>query len=150
MTRQIFVNLPVGDLAKAETLYTAIGAAKNPQFSDDNSACMVFTDSIFVMLMTHEKWAQFTKKPVSDARRASEGRFHKLCNQVLPDRYFTDHPRRQFLFHKVQGIWFDIFETIFCEYRGQPPPDFDVIDFVAKRAGKRRAEVAGADAYLQP
>lgn len=72
MPRQIFINLPVRDVAKATAFYTAIGASKNPQFSDDSSSCMMFSDTIFVMIMTHDKWAHFTKKPIVDSRRESE------------------------------------------------------------------------------
>ena len=72
MAKQIFVNLPVRDLAKSKAFYEAIGAVNNPQFSDDSGACMVLSDTIFVMLLTHAKWAFFTKKPISDAREASE------------------------------------------------------------------------------
>jgi predicted lactoylglutathione lyase len=72
MSRQIFINLPVSDLSKATAFYTAIGASKNPQFSDDTSSCMVLSDTIFVMLMTHDKWAHFTKKPIVDSRYQSE------------------------------------------------------------------------------
>ena len=72
MAKQIFVNLPVRDLSKARAFYEAIGAVNNPQFSDDTSACMVLSDTIFVMLLTYAKWAFFTKKPIVDAREASE------------------------------------------------------------------------------
>ena len=72
MAKQIFVNLPVRDLTKAKAFYEAIGAVNNPQFSDETSACMVWSDTIFVMLLTHAKWATFTKKPISDAHLASE------------------------------------------------------------------------------
>jgi predicted lactoylglutathione lyase len=72
MSTQIFVNLPVRDLKKATVFYTALGAVKNPQFSDETVSCMVFSDTIFVMLLTHEKWRLFTKKPIADARRESE------------------------------------------------------------------------------
>ena len=72
MSKQLFVNLPVSNLSKATAFYEAIGAVKNPQFSDHTSACMVLSDTIFVMLLTPEKWAQFTKKPIADARHASE------------------------------------------------------------------------------
>ena len=67
MPKQIFVNLPVRDVRKATDFYTAVGAVKNPQFSDETSSCMVFSDTIFAMLMTHEKWAGFTKKPIAGA-----------------------------------------------------------------------------------
>lgn len=72
MSKQIFINLPVRDLAKAIAFYEAIGATRNPQFSDDTAACMVFSDTIYVMLLTHAKWATFTKKPIVDAHRESE------------------------------------------------------------------------------
>jgi uncharacterized protein len=72
MAKQIFVNLQVRDLPKAKAFYEAIGAVNNPQFSDETAACMVLSDTIFVMLLTHAKWASFTKKPISDARQASE------------------------------------------------------------------------------
>jgi predicted lactoylglutathione lyase len=72
MPKQVFVNLPIRDLAKAKAFYEAIGAVNNPQFSDDTSACMVISDTIYVMLLTHPKWAHFTKKPISDAHAASE------------------------------------------------------------------------------
>ncbi|MFH5923933.1 VOC family protein [Roseomonas xinghualingensis] len=72
MNRMIFVNLPVTDLPKSVTFYEAVGARKNPQFSDDTAACMVFSESIHVMLLTHDKFRQFTPRPVADARAASE------------------------------------------------------------------------------
>jgi predicted lactoylglutathione lyase len=70
--KQIFINLPVRDLKRSTAFYTAIGATLNPQFSDDTASCMVISDTIFVMLLTHEKWAMFTKKPIVDAHRESE------------------------------------------------------------------------------
>lgn len=72
MSKMIFVNLPVRDLPKSRAFYEALGATNNPQFSDETAACMVFSDSIFVMLLTHAKWGFFTKKPISDSHKASE------------------------------------------------------------------------------
>lgn len=72
MSKQIFINLPVRDLPKAKAFYAAIGAVNNPQFSDDTGVCMVLSDTIFVMLLTHAKWATFTRKPIVDALQASE------------------------------------------------------------------------------
>ena len=72
MAKQIFVNMAVRDLKKSTAFYEAIGATRNPQFSDDTASCMVFSDTIFVMLLTHAKWASFTKKPIVDAHRESE------------------------------------------------------------------------------
>jgi hypothetical protein len=72
MARMIFVNLPVTELEKAVAFYEAVGATRNPQFSDHTAACMVFSETIHVMLLTHEKFTQFTPRPVADARAASE------------------------------------------------------------------------------
>ena len=72
MSRLIFVNLPVADLPAAKAFYEAIGAVNNPMFTDDTAACMVFTDVIHVMLLTHDKFAQFTPKRIADAKETSE------------------------------------------------------------------------------
>jgi uncharacterized protein len=64
MSKMIFVNLPVKDLKASTALYTALGFVKNPSFSDDTSACMVWSEAINVMLLTHDKWATFTKRPI--------------------------------------------------------------------------------------
>jgi uncharacterized protein len=72
MPKMIFVNLPVTDLARSTAFYQAIGADKNPQFSDDTASCMVFSDTIYAMLLTHDKFRQFTPKKIADARSSSE------------------------------------------------------------------------------
>jgi predicted lactoylglutathione lyase len=72
MPQMIFVNLPVSDLARATSFYQAIGAAKNDQFSDETASCMVFSDTIHAMLLTHDKFRQFTPKKIADAKTSSE------------------------------------------------------------------------------
>lgn len=72
MTKMIFLNLPVTDLERSIAFYQAIGATKNEQFSDGTAACMVFSDVIHVMLLTHAKFSQFTPKAIADAARSSE------------------------------------------------------------------------------
>lgn len=72
MTKMIFVNLPVGDLPRATNFYQAIGAAKNEQFSDDTVSCMVFSETIHAMLLTHDKFRQFTSKKIADAKTSCE------------------------------------------------------------------------------
>ena len=69
--RMIFVNLPVSDLKKSAAFYEAIGAVRNPQFCDDTASCMVFSETIFAMLLTHEKYRQFTQKKIADAHATS-------------------------------------------------------------------------------
>ncbi|MEN3349674.1 MAG: uncharacterized protein V7632_3309 [Bradyrhizobium sp.] len=70
--KMIFVNLPVSNLARSTAFYEAIGATKNPQFSDDSGSCMVISETIFVMLLTHDKFRHFTPKQICDARTTSE------------------------------------------------------------------------------
>jgi predicted lactoylglutathione lyase len=72
MAKLIFVNLPVSDLARATAFYEAIGAVKNEQFCDDTASCMVFSDTIHAMLLTHDKFRQFTPKKIADAKNSSE------------------------------------------------------------------------------
>jgi predicted lactoylglutathione lyase len=72
MAKLIFINLPVSDLARSNAFYQAIGAVKNEQFSDNTASCMVFSDTIHAMLLTHDKYRQFTTKTIADARTTSE------------------------------------------------------------------------------
>lgn len=80
MPRMIFVNLPVHDLPKATAFYQAIGARLNPAFSDDTASCMVFSDTIYAMLLTHAKWAQFTTRPIADTARTTEVMLALSCD----------------------------------------------------------------------
>ena len=72
MTQMIFVNLPVSDLAKSRAFLEALGAVNEPRFTDDTAAAMTFSESIHVMLLTHEKFSQFTPRPIADAKAGSE------------------------------------------------------------------------------
>ena len=72
MAKLIFVSLPVSDLKRATAFYQAIGAVKNTQFSDNTASCMVFSDTIHAMLMTHDKYRQFTSKQIVDAKTSSQ------------------------------------------------------------------------------
>ncbi len=72
MPKMIFVNLPVSDLAASTAFYEALGAEKNPQFSDATASCMVFSEAIHAMLLTHDKFREFTPKAIVDAKSASE------------------------------------------------------------------------------
>ena len=67
MTKSIFVNLPVADLPRSKAFDEALGFNNNPQFTDDTAACMVWSESICVMLLTHAKWRSFTSRPLPAA-----------------------------------------------------------------------------------
>ncbi len=71
MSKMIFVNLPVDDLPVSQKFYEALGFANNPAFSDKTAACMVWSDAIYVMLLSHAKWRSFTSRPIPD-RGSSE------------------------------------------------------------------------------
>jgi predicted lactoylglutathione lyase len=64
MPKMIFVNLPVANLPASIAFYEALGFKKNPLFSDDTGACMVWSEAIHVMLLTHAKWRTFTTRPI--------------------------------------------------------------------------------------
>lgn len=75
MTKQIFINLAVSDLQKSMDFYTAMGFSNNPQFSDETGKCMVWSENIFVMLLTHEKFSNFATKPIADTKTKIAGLF---------------------------------------------------------------------------
>jgi predicted lactoylglutathione lyase len=71
MSKMIFVNLPVADVAKSTAFYEAIGFEKNPQFSNDQASCMVWSDAIHVMLLDHSFYRTFTTKEIADTHKTS-------------------------------------------------------------------------------
>jgi hypothetical protein len=75
MPQMIFVNLPIADLPKAKAFYEAIGAVNEPKFTNGQAACMVLSDTIFVMLLTHSFFQGFTEKKIADA--------HETCQVLL-------------------------------------------------------------------
>lgn len=70
MTKMIFVSLPVTDLKASTAFYKALGFEQNPAFSDDTAACMVWSEAIYAMLLTHAKWRTFTDRPFPAAGSA--------------------------------------------------------------------------------
>jgi uncharacterized protein len=75
MPKQVFINLAVSNLQQSLDFYAALGFVNNPNFSDDNAKCMQWSDSIFVMLLTHEKFASFATKPIADTKANVAGLF---------------------------------------------------------------------------
>jgi len=72
MNQQIYVNLPVRDLTRSRAFFSALGYSFNPQFSNEQGACMVISDDIYVMLLTEPFCQTFTSKPLADARKTTE------------------------------------------------------------------------------
>lgn len=72
MSTKIFVNLPVKDLNRSIDFFKRLGFTFNPQFTDETATCMVVSEDIFVMLLTHDKFKTFTPKEICDATKSTE------------------------------------------------------------------------------
>ena len=72
MARQIFVNLPIKNMERTQAFFKSLGFRFNPQFTNEQGACMVVADDIFVMLLTEPFFQGFTRKPVADATKSTE------------------------------------------------------------------------------
>lgn len=72
MATKIFVNLPVHHLDKSVAFYLKLGFVLNPHFTDETAACMVLSEDIYAMLLTHDKFKEFTPKSISDAHQTTE------------------------------------------------------------------------------
>jgi predicted lactoylglutathione lyase len=83
MNKQIFLNVPVADLPKSMAFFKALGYSHNPQFTDDTAACVVISETISVMLLTHAKFRQFTPKAICDTTQAVEVLFCLSCESRL-------------------------------------------------------------------
>lgn len=70
--RKIFVNLPVKNLDRSMTFFKALGFGFNAQFTDETSASMVISDTIYATLVTHDKFKEFSSKPIADATKTTE------------------------------------------------------------------------------
>ena len=72
MSTQIFVNLPVRNLNQSIEFFTQLGFQFNPQFTDETATCIIVSENIFVMLLTHEKFKTFTPNAICDATQSTE------------------------------------------------------------------------------
>jgi uncharacterized protein len=81
--RKIFVNLAVRDLKKSMDFFAALGFSFNPQFTDDNAACMIISDEAFVMLLSAQFFKTFTTRELCDTSRCSEGLFALSCSSRI-------------------------------------------------------------------
>jgi predicted lactoylglutathione lyase len=70
--RLIFINLPVRDLAASMAFFRALAFDFDPKFTDESCACMVVSDQAYVMLLAESRFADFTTKPIADARTSTE------------------------------------------------------------------------------
>jgi hypothetical protein len=73
MSRTITISMPVADLKASKNFYTALGFVNNPQFTDESAAMMAWSETINVMLLTHEKWRTFTTRPIAPSGSSEFG-----------------------------------------------------------------------------
>jgi predicted lactoylglutathione lyase len=72
MATQIYVNMPVKNLERSMTFFKALGFNFNPQFTNEQGACMVVSENIYVMLLIESFFKTFTPNPICDARKSTE------------------------------------------------------------------------------
>ncbi len=72
MARTIFINLPVTDLGRSKAFYEALGFRNEPKFSNEHAAAMVLSDTINVMLLTHDFYSSFTPRPIAEPHGTSQ------------------------------------------------------------------------------
>jgi predicted lactoylglutathione lyase len=114
MTKSIFVNLPVKDLKKSMEFFASLGWPHNPQFTDDTASCIVISDTIYAMVMTHDKFTEFTGKPLSDPRTAAQAlialsvdtveEMTKICDAALKAGGKEPKPPQDYGFMKQRSF----------------------------------------------
>ncbi len=72
MEKMIFINLPISDLERSKAFYEAIGARPDPHFCGDSTQMMHITETIKVMLLTHECFSGFTDRAIPDAHKTAQ------------------------------------------------------------------------------
>jgi len=82
VSKQVIINLPVADLRKSITFFKALGFSHNPQSTDDTGACIVVSDAIRVMLLTHARFRNFTPKAICDTSKAAEFLLTLSCESL--------------------------------------------------------------------
>lgn len=118
MTKMIFVSLPVTNLQTSTAFYKALGFGQNPQFSDDSSACMVWSEAIYAMLLTHAKWRTFTDRPLPPA-----GTTAQMLSLAMDSRDAVDAMNRAAAAHGGQADVNPVQDLGFMYSRDLADPD---------------------------
>jgi len=98
MNKTIFISLPVRDLPASTAFYQALGFEQDAQFSNEAGACMVWSEAIRVMLVTHAQWRTFTQRPFPPA-----GACAHMLSLALPSREAVDAMNRAAAAHGGQA-----------------------------------------------
>ena len=80
VSTKVFINLPVADLPNSLAFYEALGFLRNPQITDDHAACIAISDTVFVMLLPHARFRDFTPKSICDTSKAVEVLLNVSCD----------------------------------------------------------------------
>ena len=118
MSKMIFVSLPVTDLKASIAFYNALGFGQNPQFSDATAACMVWSEAIHVMLLTHAKWRTFTQRPFPPA-----GTSAMMLSLALDSRDAVDAMNRAAAAHGGQADVYPVEDLGLMYTRDLADPD---------------------------
>ncbi|MFD7506509.1 VOC family protein [Streptomyces sp. NPDC059850] len=70
--QMIFINLATNDLETSKKFFTELGYSINPQFTTDDCACVVISETIVAMLLTRQRYQDFTNKEIADSTKTSE------------------------------------------------------------------------------
>ena len=89
MSKSLFVNLPIANLKKSVEFFTELGFTFNPQFTDEQSTCMIISDNIFVMLLEHAKFEGFIDKKIAP-RDTAEAILALSCDSVEEVKTLTE------------------------------------------------------------
>ena len=128
MSTQIFVNLPVKNLQQSIAFFTKLGFQFNPQFTDETATCMIVSENIFVMLLTHEKFQTFTPNAICDATQSTEvltclsvesrGKVDEIVRKAIAagGTTYNDPQDHEFMYtHGFQDLDGHIWELVYME-----------------------------------
>lgn len=118
MTKMIFISLPITDLNASTAFYRALGFERNPHFSDESGSCMVWSEAIYVMLITHAKWRTFTQRPFPAAGTAGH-----MLSLALDSRDAVDAMNSAAAFHGGQADVNPVDDQGFMYTRDLADPD---------------------------
>ena len=127
MDQMVFINLPVADLDRSKAFYEALGYPINPDFTDETAACVVVSDTVYVMILTHAKFLEFTDKTITDRgsievinslSAASKDEVHRIVDAAVMAGGDEDRPETDLGFmyqrsftdpdgHRWEYVWMD-------------------------------------------
>ena len=127
MPTMVFINLPVADLDRSKSFYESLGYTINPDFTDETAACVVVSDTVYVMLLTHAKFAEFTDKTIAgpdtievinSLSADSKDDVHRIVDAAVMSGGSEDRPEMDLGFmyqrsftdpdgHRWEHVWID-------------------------------------------